>query len=640
MEEVAIGFQCNKVARGIIETTDNGSYILVVKIIRVDMDPHQSVFSDSKACSPCSVNDVIKILKVMVPHRNTTAGDPVFVPEHKTDPTKPFQSQIKLVTPEVTGDISSSVAMVIIESRPDKADVYLGNTLSGQTPYQMSNLSPGQTILFTLKKKDYYPMKLKATLKGGINDFKIIHLKPNFGTLIIQSEPSGADLYIAGKHAGTTPYNNNRYPSGSVFVTLKKELYLPLKNQRVIIRDEKITRKTFSLKADFGELIVDCEPDQSKVRLYDTNGKLVISETSPCKIKIRAGQYTLKLSKTNYEDLEYQVNIANNSIERITRKQARLRKKIGQINVTTKPFKRGADIYIDNIKMGKVPKTIELPVGTYNVKVKYKNQTGSQEIQIKDKDASNVIVNLQGGTGKTFTNSLGMTFVYIKPGRFMMGSPADEPFRDYDEFQHEVILTKGYYLQTTEITQGQWQAILGRNPSRFSSCGRDCPVERVTWARVQRFIKKLNRKENTSRYRLPTEAEWEYAARAGSDNAFANGGITEERCDLDFNLNRMGWYCGNSGYKTHPVAKKLSNAWGLYDMHGNVYEWCQDRYADYTKSIVTDPVGPWFGGLGVVRGGGWDYDARNCRSADRGRILPGYRDYYLGLRLAAFQVPH
>ncbi|MBF0451944.1 MAG: SUMF1/EgtB/PvdO family nonheme iron enzyme [Candidatus Magnetomorum sp.] len=653
MEQIAIGFQCNTVARGMIESKTKGNYILVVKFTKVDIDPHQSVFSASQGCSSCSVDDVIKKLKSMLPHART--NDLFFAPEPIPDQTKLYNKEIIRITPEVKGDIRSSKAMVIIESQPDQADVYMGDTLSGQTPYQMKKLEAGQTIIVTLKKKDYYPMQLEATLKGGLNDFKTIHLKPKFGTLIIQSDPSGADLYIAGKHVGTTPYMNERFSSGAVFVTLRKELYKPVENQKVIIRDEQTTQKTFSLKADFGVLKVESDPDDADVKLYDIKGNLAITDKSPCTIKIRAGQYILNLSHSNYETIEFQVPIANNSTEIITRQRATLRKKVGQISVSSTPFKRGADIYINNIKMGTVPQTIELPLGPHTVMVKYNQLTGSEKIQVKDKDSLNVIVTLQDGAGKTFINSLKMTFVYIKPGSFMMGSPSDESNRDSDETRHKVILTKGYYLQTTEITQGQWTAIMGNNPSHFSKCGKDCPVEKISWDDVQEFINKLNRKEHTSRYRLPTEAEWEYAARAGSEKAFANGGITEKECGLDSNLNRMGWYCGNScvNYNgayycsrcinsckagTHPVAKKLSNAWGLYDMHGNVWEWCEDRYADYSGSTETDPTGPSSGGLRVLRGGSWDNYARYCRSANRIRYEPGLRIYNLGARLAAFQV--
>ena len=159
------------------------------------------------------------------------------------------------------------------------------------------------------------------------------------------------------------------------------------------------------------------------------------------------------------------------------------------------------------------------------------------------------------------TNSLGMEFVLIKPGKFLMGSPEDEPGRYTGEKQHRVNLTKPFYLQTTEVTQGQWQALMGKNPSSHKRCGDSCPVEQVSWEDAQRFIQKLNQKEGTDKYRLPTEAEWEYACRAGSTTALPNGDITELQCGLDPNLDPFGWYCGNS--------QNLLNRWpGKTPMHG------------------------------------------------------------------------
>ncbi len=253
--------------------------------------------------------------------------------------------------------------------------------------------------------------------------------------------------------------------------------------------------------------------------------------------------------------------------------------------------------------------------------------------------------------GQRITNGLGMEFVYIQPGTFIMGSPTNEPGRDSVEAQHRVTLTKGFYMQTTEVTQGQWKALMGSNPSRFKSCGDNCPVEKVSWKAVQKFIRKLNRREGGATYRLPTEAEWEYTARAGSDTAFANGVISELKCGYDSNLDAMGWYCGNAGVRysgcydastwggpkcvgTHRVAQKRPNAWGVYDMHGNVFEWCADRYGDYPAGSVTDPTGPSSGSSRVVRGGSWYYCARCCRSADRLGPEPGYRRSLLGFRLA------
>ena len=191
-------------------------------------------------------------------------------------------------------------------------------------------------------------------------------------------------------------------------------------------------------------------------------------------------------------------------------------------------------------------------------------------------------------------------------------------------------------MQTTEVTQKQWELIMGNNPSYFSSCGEDCPVDNVSWNDVQEFILKLNEKEGTDIYRLPTEAEWEYAARAGTNSALYNGNITVTDCSMDSNLDKIGWYCGNTGAKTHPVAQKEPNAWGLYDMSGNVYEWCQDWYGDYPSNSVTDPTGVADGSCRLLRGGYYASNARCCRVACRDWDSPGNRDSGYGFRLGRF----
>ena len=238
------------------------------------------------------------------------------------------------------------------------------------------------------------------------------------------------------------------------------------------------------------------------------------------------------------------------------------------------------------------------------------------------------------GAGPEFTNEVGMKFVLIPAGTFMMGSPSDEPGRASIEMQHQVTISRSFYMQTTEVTQDQWRAVMGNNPSHFSNCGDGCPVEKVSWYDAQKFIQALNAKEGGNKYRLPTEAEWEYAARAGSKTAFANGGITVTGCGHDSNLDRIGWYCGNSGYKTHRVAQKQPNLWGLYDMHGNVWEWCHDWYGDYPSGYVTDPSGPPSGFIRANRGGSHSGFAKFCRSANRIRYMPSDHTDDLGFRLA------
>ena len=239
----------------------------------------------------------------------------------------------------------------------------------------------------------------------------------------------------------------------------------------------------------------------------------------------------------------------------------------------------------------------------------------------------------------TYKNSLGQEFKLIPAGTFTMGSPPNDNPLDFsfpeEKPQHQVTLTQPFYLQTTEVTQAQWESVMGKNPSHFRDCST-CPVETVSWNDVQSYIAKMN-KRGEGTYSLPTEAQWEYAVRAGSTTELYNGAITSEYpyCDYDPNQDAIAWVCNNSGDKTHPVAQKTPNAWGLYDMLGNVWEWSQDWYDSkyYTSSAVTDPTGPSSGVWRVLRGGGWATDVSGCRSACRLSQFPETRIAMIGFRL-------
>ena len=233
-----------------------------------------------------------------------------------------------------------------------------------------------------------------------------------------------------------------------------------------------------------------------------------------------------------------------------------------------------------------------------------------------------------------FSNSLGMKFVFIKGGTFMMGSPPDALGTETDEIQHQVNLTRGFYVQTTEVTQGQWKAVMGNNPSTFSNCGDDCPVENVSWDEVQKFIRKLSSNDKSKKYRLPTEAEWEYTCRAGTGTPFPFGKcLSTEQANYNGNYFLAGCSKGKNRKSTLPVASLKANAWGLYDMHGNVWEWCQDWYDEYPSDSVSDPSGPSTGSYRVCRGGSWKHEARKCRSANRNRYAPSFKGNNIGFRL-------
>ena len=225
-----------------------------------------------------------------------------------------------------------------------------------------------------------------------------------------------------------------------------------------------------------------------------------------------------------------------------------------------------------------------------------------------------------------YTNDIGMQFKLIPAGEFMMGSPADDPnTRDNETPRHRVRITKPFYLGIHEVTQAQYEKVMGTNPSQFKGTSR--PVDSVSWRESKRFCATLSEMDEAYDYRLPTEAEWEYACRAGTTTPYYCGENLDPGC---------AWFGSSSHRRTHPVGEKRKNVWGLYDMHGNVHEWCEDWLKSdyYEHSPSDDPPGPLSGSARVHRGGSWYDSARNCWSAVRfGQIKPDGRSSRVGFRV-------
>jgi formylglycine-generating enzyme required for sulfatase activity len=271
-----------------------------------------------------------------------------------------------------------------------------------------------------------------------------------------------------------------------------------------------------------------------------------------------------------------------------------------------------------------------------------------------------------------------MEFVLVPAGEFMMGSPCkmcevlpkeppcqDDPFTEADESKpcveeyqrgvnecqncqkseeapaHRVVINKPFYMGKYEVTHAQWRAVMGKNPS--DSEEEDLPGEKVSWndiASSDGFIERVNQAAAAGGgFSLPREAQWEYAARAGATTALNSG---KELTSIEGpcrNLDEVGWYDQNSGKRTHGVGQKKPNGWGLHDMHGNVWELCQDWYGPYESGLRVDPQGTVAGSYRVIRGGSWGFDAGNCRVACRDGYYPTYTDNYIGFRVARSSVP-
>jgi len=265
--------------------------------------------------------------------------------------------------------------------------------------------------------------------------------------------------------------------------------------------------------------------------------------------------------------------------------------------------------------------TLDLPAGeVVPVHVVVRSTTGGSGngTGTEPSQEEAITVDLPGGAR--------MEMVWIEPGTFVMGSPSTEPGRYFNEGPvHDVTISQGFYLGKYEVTQGEWESVMGSNPSSYTGTNR--PVEKVSWNDIEGFIEKLNTAAGKNMYRLPTEAEWEYACRAGMSTRWSFG-------DDESRLGEYAWYSGNnSPFGTKEVGTKKPNTWRLYDMHGNVYEWCQDWYLSYSSSAQTDPAGSATGSLRVLRGGHFYGYARDTRSALRLNFSPSYRGRDVGFRL-------
>jgi len=356
------------------------------------------------------------------------------------------------------------------------------------------------------------------------------------------------------------------------------------------------------------------------------------SETAPLRIdNLEVGPRMVEIAHPDYEPWRQAATVRD---QETTLVNVKLEPKPGRLTVRADPSEivltvNGRAVRPEEIRNGEIllpaGESLELQAGARG----YKTATRTLTLPANGADTWQVALEKLRGAeeGQAWTvPDLNLEMAYIRPGTFTMGSENG----DSDEKPlTRVTLTKGYWLGKTEVTQGQWEALMGSNPSNFKNSGRDAPVETISWDEAMQFCRKLTERERQAgrlpegyEYTLPTEAQWEYACRAGTTGDYAG------------NLDAMAWYYQNGGSTTHPVGQKQANAWGLYDMHGNVWGWCRDWYGNYPGSSVRDPTGPSSGSFRVLRGGGWGSVAGYCRSAVRNWFDPGLRWSGLGFRLA------
>ena len=357
---------------------------------------------------------------------------------------------------------------------------------------------------------------------------------------------------------------------------------------------------------------------------------------------LKEGMHLVEVKKNGYRSQQKTIRLSQQQKLDVT--FGELVAILGNLSVNYKPF--GADVYVDGKKLGQSPRVFNgLLIGNHQVEVRKDGYTADkksvtisegQTMSISGTLASNIASSSNGYASSSSVsssnndisipvkNGISIDMVKVDAGSFMMGATSEmqNPYGDETPV-HQVILTNDYYMGKYEVTQALWQAVMGNNPSKFK--GDNLPVESVSWKDCQKFISKLNKKTGR-KFRLPTEAEWEYAARGGKKSrGYQYSGSS--------NISDVAWYAGNSSNKTHPVGTKQANELGLYDLSGNVWEWCQDCHGSYVSSSQTNPIGVESGTFRVRRGGSWLNSAWGCRSSYRYCDAPDYRFNYIGLRL-------
>ena len=477
--------------------------------------------------------------------------------------------------------------------------------------YGIEKLQSNRTYVLTLTK----PSGAQEPVDAGGN-FYAISVQPKDAKVTIDGvlQASSSD----GEYSAMLAYGSHTYK-------VEAGGYIS-KSGSFTIGKGDMTPISVSLVSALATLSVSCPTPA--VSLY-VDKKSVGS--LPWNGSLKEGMHLLEVRKDGYRSLQKTIQLAQQ--QKLDVAFDALSAIQGNLSVNFKPF--GSDVYVDGVKVGQSPRVFNgVLVGNHNVEIRKSGYaTSRQTVTISEGQTASISGSLTSSTSSSNANTLSSSgsslsgnaltipvknginieMVKVETGSFNMGATPETIYPDNDEKPvHRVTLTNDYYIGKYEVTQALWQAVMGSNPSFFK--GTDLPVETVSWNDCQDFISKLNAMTG-KRFRLPTEAEWEYAARGGkkSRGYLFSGSIT---------LGDVAWYKENSGSKTHVVGTKQPNELGIYDMSGNVWEWCQDWKGSYSSSPQTNPTGAVSGSYRVCRGGSWLISAWYCRSSCRYNFTP------------------
>ena len=488
--------------------------------------------------------------------------------------------------------------------------------------YGIEKLQSNRTYVLTLAK----PSGAQEPVDAGGN-FYAISVQPKDAKVTINGvlQASSSD----GEYSAMLAYGSHTYK-------VEAGGYIS-KSGSFTIGKGDMTPISVSLVSALATLSVSCPTPA--VSLY-VDKKSVGS--LPWNGNLKEGMHLLEVRKDGYRSQQKTIQLAQQ--QKLDVAFDALSAIQGNLSVNFKPF--GSDVYVDGVKVGQSPRVFNgVLVGNHNVEIRKSGYaTSRQTVTISEGQTASISGSLTStastsGTnvlsssssspsGNTITipvkNGISIEMVKVEAGSFNMGAtPEMQVPYEVEKPVHRVTLTNNYYIGKYEVTQALWKIVMGSNPSNFK--GDNLPVENVSWNNCQKFISKLNKLTGKS-FRLPTEAEWEFAARGGN----------KSRGYLYSGSNAIGdvaWYEGNSSFMTHAVGTKQPNELGIYDMTGNVWEWCQDWYDSYSSSPQTNPTGAVSGSYRVDRGGSWNCLARSCRASCRDRCTPDYRNNSCGLRL-------
>ena len=491
------------------------------------------------------------------------------------------------------------------------------------------------TYSYRVQAPNYYPETGTVTVNDPKNK-KIVNvdLRPNFGWIEVKDgNAQGAAVYVDNAYIGKAPCKSEALKSGEHVVRIVKDMYAPY-NEKVTVSDKETATLSPTLTADFARVTLSVDADAEIWVNEEKKGTRIWTGN------LATGTYRIECRLASHEPTATTKEITN-TMDGQTIILAAPKPIYGSLNVESTPD--FAKIFIDGKVMGETPHFIpQLLIGQHELKLTKEGYADFiQAVTITKSERKQVLAILIDGLKdeETFTvNGVSFTMKLIEGGTFQMGAQKTNPSgqnydneaKDEESPVHSVTLSS-YYMGETEVTQALWKAVMGTEPlyeggweNRYGR-GSEYPAYRVSWNDIQDFIRKLNQKTGKN-FRLPTEAEWEYAARGGKKN---NGNKYAGSNTID----RVAWYKDNSGNKTHAVKTKSSNELGLYDMSGNVCEWCQDWYGSdyYRESPSMNPQGPSSGFFRVHRGGSWVNNA--CRVSIRGIYDPGGKIYRIGFRL-------